>query len=195
MPKQDKRKQIMQAAETLCTSRRFHEITLDDVAHEAGVGKGTIYRYFENKEDLFFQMVTSGFDELCELLSLNVPGDAPFQSQLLSACRQITEFFGSRRQLFRMVQAEDGRMPWFKGDIKKRWMERHEKLNAALAEIIRTGVEEKEIRGDIPPDILAEFLRSMLRTRAHRLKGAPEEFQRHELLVDLFCHGAQAVEK
>ncbi|TET32200.1 MAG: TetR/AcrR family transcriptional regulator [Planctomycetota bacterium] len=195
MVKQDKRKQIMQAAEALCTSRRFHEITLDEVAHAARVGKGTIYRYFEDKDDLFFQVVTSGLDELCELLSQKVPGDAPFQNQLLSVCKQITDFFSSRRQLFRMMQAEDGRMPWFKGDVKKRWMERHEKLNAALGSIISIGVKEGEIRDDIPPDILAEFLRSMLRTRAHKLQDAPEELRRHEVLVDLFCNGAQVVKK
>ena len=38
------------------------------VKSEAKVGKGTIYLYFENKDDLFFQTATWGFEELCELL-------------------------------------------------------------------------------------------------------------------------------
>ena len=68
----DKRLAIMQAAESLFTSRRLHEITLDDVAREAQVGKGTIYRYFQDKDDLFFQTATQGFDELCDLLQQRV---------------------------------------------------------------------------------------------------------------------------
>ena len=40
MIEQDKRQRIMQAAEKLFSSRRFHEITTDDVAREAKVGKG-----------------------------------------------------------------------------------------------------------------------------------------------------------
>ncbi|RPI59812.1 MAG: TetR/AcrR family transcriptional regulator, partial [Planctomycetaceae bacterium] len=64
----DKRLQIMQAAEKLFTSRRFHEVTTDDIAKSAHVGKGTIYNYFKDKDDMFFQMATNGFDELCDLL-------------------------------------------------------------------------------------------------------------------------------
>ena len=44
----------MRAAEKLFTSRRYHEISLDAVVQEARVGKGTIYRYFQSKDDLFF---------------------------------------------------------------------------------------------------------------------------------------------
>ena len=100
----------MQAAEKLFTSRRFHEITLDDIVHEAHVGKGTIYTYFKDKDDLFFQVATSGFGELCALLRRRVAGDAPFRQQLLQACKAATAFFEGRRQLSRMIQSEDARM-------------------------------------------------------------------------------------
>ena len=40
---QGKERRIMEAAERLFTSRRFHEITLEEVAQAAKVGKGTIY--------------------------------------------------------------------------------------------------------------------------------------------------------
>jgi AcrR family transcriptional regulator len=33
----------------------FHQVTMEEVAAEAGVGKGTIYLYFKSKEDLFRQ--------------------------------------------------------------------------------------------------------------------------------------------
>ena len=66
--RQSKRDQIMKAAEHLFTNRRFHEITLDQVARAAGVGKGTIYLHFADKDDLFFQVATSGFTQLCEII-------------------------------------------------------------------------------------------------------------------------------
>ncbi|MHC4660777.1 MAG: TetR/AcrR family transcriptional regulator [Planctomycetota bacterium] len=191
MPKVEKRRQIMSAAEKLFTGRRVHEITLDEVARAAKVGKGTIYRYFKDKDDLFFQVVTSGFDELCELLNERVPGNAPFRKQLLSACRKVTDFFAKRRQLFRMMQAEDGRMHWVKGKMHKSWAQRHRKLRNAMAGIVEKGVAEGEIRGDIPAEVLATFLLGMLRTRAHMMKDMPDKQRRHEVLVDLFCCGAK----
>jgi AcrR family transcriptional regulator len=79
----------------MATNRRFHEITLDEVAEAAGIGKGTIYRYFADKDELFFQVATSGFEELCELLKQTVPCDTSFTEKLLNACKQITRFFAA----------------------------------------------------------------------------------------------------
>ena len=69
-----RRLQIMRAVETLFTSRQVHEITLDDVIRQAGVGKGTLYRYFKDKDDLFFQTATSGFDDLHKMLTREKAG-------------------------------------------------------------------------------------------------------------------------
>ena len=190
MTRQDKKQQIMQAAEKLFTTRRFHEITTDDVAEAAGVGKGTIYRYFQDKDDLFFQTATSGLDELCELLEHNVPENARFYDQILIACTEITSFFERRRQLYCMMLTEEGRLSLSKGKLHDRWMERRKKLLAALSVIIAKGVAEGELRTDLPPDVQANFLLGMLRTRARDLSEAPKEFQRYEVVVDMFRNGA-----
>lgn len=190
MARRNRREQIMQAVEKLFTSRRFHEITLDDVAQAAGVGKGTIYRYFQDKDDLFFQTATSGFDDLCDLLGRKVPENTTFAEQLSSACEQIGRFFKRRRQLFQMMQAEEDRIYWFTGTIRDRWTEKRQNLVSAVAEIMRKGVGEGKVRTDIPAEILANFFLGMLRTRARDLTNTPGVTQRHELLVDLFCRGA-----
>ena len=92
---QDKKQRIMQAAEKLFRTRQFHEITLDEVARVADVGKGTIYLYFSDKEDLFFQTAVAGFDEMCELLGQNAAGGVPFRNRLLRTCETVSGFFRS----------------------------------------------------------------------------------------------------
>lgn len=190
MARQDKRQQIMQAAEKLFTTRRFHEITLDDVAQAAHVGKGTIYRHFKDKDDLFFQVAASGSDDLCALVRAEADKAAPFEDQLLSACRSISAFFARRSQLFRMMQSEDARMRPCKGRSHEQWNARRKKLVMALSTIVAKGVEEAKVRDDVPPDVLARFLLGMLRTRARYLDDVPEPMRSHELVVDLFCGGA-----
>jgi AcrR family transcriptional regulator len=189
MTKRDRRSDIMRAAEKLFTGLRYHEISLDDVVREARVGKGTIYRYFTDKDDLFLQTATGGFDELCKLLSEEVPPDASFTEQLVSACRNIGGFFDRRRQLFRMMQSEEARMFWCRGEMRQRWVMHNTKLVSAVARIIRKGVQEGQIRGDIDPEMLATFLLGMLRTRARGLAELPEASRGFELVVDLFING------
>jgi len=190
MAMRDRRQQIMRAAERLFTSRRFHEITLDDVAEEARVGKGTIYRHFRDKEDLFFQVALSGFDELCDLLRRKVCDGEPFEGQLLSACRSVSRFFESRRQLLRIMQTEDARMHWCRGPMHEEWGARRRNLAAAMGQVLEKGVRESKVRPDVPAEALAQFLLGMLRTRARDLEEAPETVKSHEIVVELFLRGA-----
>jgi len=190
MPKRDRKTDIMRAAERLFTNRRYHEISLDDVVQAAKVGKGTIYRYFKNKEDLFFQTAQSGFDEMCEVLHREVPEDAGFSRQLLSACRKISTFFARRRQLFRMMQTEHTRMFWRRGEGRPRGRARPGKLVGAVAGIIEKGIAEDRVRKDVPPEILARYLLGMLRTRTWMAAESSEEPEPLETVIDLFCTGA-----
>jgi AcrR family transcriptional regulator len=187
--KLDKRQLIMQAAEKLFTTRRFHEITMDDVSAAAGVAKGTLYRYFADKDELFFQTSTNGFDELCELITLNVPLGEPFADQILKSCIQISGFFEQRHQLMRMMQAEDERLFQAKGALRQRWVDKRKKLVTAIAGIIARGVAEGQVRRDMSAEVLAEILLGLMRMRAHDLADAPPAMRRHEVIIDLFRHG------
>jgi AcrR family transcriptional regulator len=179
----------MQAAEKLFTSRQFHEITLDDIVREAHVGKGTIYTYFADKDDLFFQVATSGFDSLCDLLRRLVPGDACFVEQLVQACEAVSTFFNRRRQLFRMIQAEDARMSLCRGITHEQWIQKRQGLVEAMGAILHRGQVQQAVRDDLPPEVLANFLLGMLRTRARDLRDEKSAVT-EELLVDLFLKGA-----
>jgi AcrR family transcriptional regulator len=180
----------MQAAEDLFTSRRFHEVTVDDVARAARIGKGTIYRYFKDKDDLFFQTAAHGFDELCDLLEGAAPNGVPFAKQLLLTSRQISAFFRRRRPLFRMMHSEEFRMHWCKGELRKQWTVHRKRMASALAGILSKGIKEGTIRGDIPTEVLAGILLGMLRTHARDLAETIGESRSLQIVVDLFLQGA-----
>jgi AcrR family transcriptional regulator len=54
--KKEKRRQIIRAAAEVFARRGFAGTLIADIAVAAGVGKGTIYEYFQSKEDLFFEV-------------------------------------------------------------------------------------------------------------------------------------------
>ena len=90
-----------------------------------------------------------------------------------------------------MMQSEEARISWCRGNVRHQWMEQRKRLVGAVAHIMTRGVEDGQIRSDIPADVLAGFLLGMLRAQARGMAEAPKESQREELLVDLFCHGAR----
>ena len=111
----------------------------EDIAAAAKVGKGTVYRYFKNKEDLFHQTASSGFEELCEVIREGEAGDGSFGELLLGACGRISEFFKRRRQLFRMIHSEQLRMPWQHGEARERWRARPPRGRRAVPRRARPG--------------------------------------------------------
>ncbi len=52
-----KREQIIDGAKRVFMQKGFDAASMNDITREAGVSKGTIYVYFDNKEDLFVAMV------------------------------------------------------------------------------------------------------------------------------------------
>jgi AcrR family transcriptional regulator len=187
----DKKQRIMQATERLFRTHRVDEITLDEVARQADVGKGTIYLYFSDKEDLIFQAAVAGFDEMCQLIRRSAAGGGAFRERLLRTCDDIVAYFQARRPLFRIILSEGERATESgKAGLRLRWRERRKPMTEAVAEIIAQGMTSGEVRADIPADILAEYLLGMLRTRSWELEGRPESQRSHATVVDLFLNGA-----
>lgn len=55
--KMQKRKDIALTCKALFVKKGFKNLTISEIANEAGVGKGTLYDYFKNKEDIVFEIV------------------------------------------------------------------------------------------------------------------------------------------
>ncbi|MDQ7043601.1 MAG: TetR/AcrR family transcriptional regulator, partial [Sulfurimonas sp.] len=52
-----KRKDIALSCKKLFVNKSISELTIAQVAQTAGVGKGTIYEYFNNKEEIVFEVL------------------------------------------------------------------------------------------------------------------------------------------
>src|SRR5579883_108955 len=63
-----KKRAIMDAARRLLVSHGYQDVTMDDVAHQAGVGKGTLFLYYKNKEQLLSAALADLSDQLRESL-------------------------------------------------------------------------------------------------------------------------------
>lgn len=188
--KEDKRRKIMKAAELLFSRRRIHEITMEDVAARAGVGKGTLYRYFRDKDDLFFEVALSGFDDLCDVIRSEALREIPFRDCLVRICAAVADFHRSRRQLIHMMQDEERRALWAKGEMRKAWFAGRGRLITALGEVLGNGQMHGFLRDDIPENVLAALLLGLLRARWREIRMDESVKIEHELMVDVFLNGA-----
>jgi len=178
----------MRAAERLFSRRRFHEVKMDDVARLARVGKGTIYRYFESKDDLFMKVLLSGTHELCEAIRRTSAQRIPFPQQVEVVLSDVSRTTMKHRRLFRLVHSGEAPMLSVSPALRAQWCESRRELLDALTSWISRGVAEGHIRADISPEIIATGLLGMLRgVTIHR--GLPGQDTIRPIMA-LFLEGA-----
>ena len=80
----DKKRLILDAATDVFADAGFHTSRVQDIAERAGVAKGTIYLYFQTKEEILLSIFQRYFDSLLDLIDR-------FQQQHMTAVEIIDE--------------------------------------------------------------------------------------------------------
>lgn len=107
--------QILEAARRTFTSKGYFGATLDDVAREAGITKGTIYLYYPSKQALFSEMLRAYADEALGGLRAEAAAGRPVPGPELIR-RLVTQFQKLFRRpdyqaMLRLIIGEAGRFP------------------------------------------------------------------------------------
>ncbi len=100
----DRRKQIIEAAETSFALFGYKATTMDQVAKIANVGKGTIYTFFTNKEELFDEILRSVISEMKRISEREVREDRPFFENLYQSMDALLEFRTEHELLIKLFQ-------------------------------------------------------------------------------------------
>jgi AcrR family transcriptional regulator len=77
-----KREKILIAAGLIFSKKGSYRATMDEIAQEAGVAKGTLYYNFPSKAKLFAATVTEGMEEIIGQVEKELESDLPFKEHL-----------------------------------------------------------------------------------------------------------------
>jgi AcrR family transcriptional regulator len=158
--KAERPQEILEAAFVEFSRNGYAMTTLDQIAERAGVTKGTIYVYFENKEHLFISMVRevtkATLDTVHEMLETHEGSTADLLRAQFSFIYQHIVEDRRRREVLRMLIAEAPRFP----ELADRY---HQEILRPcldmLRQAIRRGMDRGEFRNsailDLPQIVIA----------------------------------------
>ena len=176
---------MLQAAAGLFGTQRFHEVRMEDIAAAAGVGKGTIYRYFSDKEDLYLALLERASKHMHERLQRSVRNVKGATAQLKAIVTAIISFFDEQPHLLSLIQREEVlRGPDFP------WKKTREEMLDLMIGLLQEG----NARGEFnvrDPDLLALLLLAGLRG-VLRFGKRPRPRDLSQRIVDIFLKGAIA---
>ncbi len=192
--KTERQTRILQSASRLFSEKRFDEVLMDEVAQAASVGKGTLYRYFRDKEDLYFAVVFDGIAQLREELHCGAAAATDPLARLEATLRAIVSFLSSNRFFFRLMAIEDSKAESKKSEFRQRWRQERGALLDSIAAVLRGGAESGifEIHHlNTEAQILLGMVRSSLRFNEDGLSAN----EIVEEILRIFLRGVQKLPK
>jgi AcrR family transcriptional regulator len=118
--------EILEAAATLFAECGYSQADTQTLADRLGVGKGTIYRYFPSKQELFLAAVDRLMSQLHDAINEAISGE--FQDpidRILHSMNAYLKFFSDRPELVELLIQERA---YFKDRTKPTFIEHREKF-------------------------------------------------------------------
>jgi TetR/AcrR family fatty acid metabolism transcriptional regulator len=183
---------IEDAAIAVIARRGVDHATIQEIANEAGIAKGTIYVYFHDRDELLRRTADRAVDRLIEQLEPPLALDVPLAAKIRMLLLRQLEFFDANASLFRASMALSRQEHEPNRKRKSGAFERYgQRIEAMFAEARRSG----EIRDLDPAEVAAvyrDIVRGVLLRRLDRKGHAASYSDEAEFVVSVLLRGIEA---
>jgi AcrR family transcriptional regulator len=181
------REKILRSAIDLFAERGFDHVLIDEVAAKAGVGKGSVYRQFSSKEELYTVAVIEGYVDLRNRIAAALENAESMPDAVTMIVRQIVSYFWNRLDFFELLRNPAKLPPAYESQYRKE----REKLARVISQVFARGASGGLIRDNLDPQLLVESLLGMIRGIQRFGRGASSLSQEEVIrtVVDVFLDG------
>jgi AcrR family transcriptional regulator len=176
---QRNRERILEAARE-AFARYGANTSLDDIAKEAGVGPGTLYRHFPTREQLLEAVYRSGMEKLAaaeQKFSQELPPIEALRAWLLL----FVDYIAAKQLIAPALHA-------LLGDPKKVFEASYARIWEAIRALVRRAIKSGDIRQDLDA---VDLLRALIGVAT--LETGPDWQQSARRLVDILIAGARPI--
>jgi len=172
------RNKIVDAAVKLFSELGYHRTSMDDIAKEANVAKGTLYYHFSGKGELFETIVTYGFQLLRDNIEQALQADEAPDQQIRKIVHKHVELFLQYSELVHIISNE------LTNGIEPEILERINRIKQSyidfLSGVLRHGYEEGALNR-INADLAAAGLLGMIESASMYAVKRAETYSAAEL--------------
>jgi AcrR family transcriptional regulator len=188
--KEETKQKIISIAVNLFREHSFEATTMEQIAEEVDIAKGTLYNYFSSKEAILSEYVQRSFKEQQggRVLDLRMLPDT--RSRLTFILTKLIERVEAQQDIFEMYLAYRVR------EVVSLRPNPQEGVKSGFAllsrEIIQLGQESGEVRSDLPSDMMADLFEFVFVEVAKRFYLEPDTFNARDAIeqgVSLFMNG------
>lgn len=187
------RHEMLAAARDLFSQRGYHDVSMHEIAEKAEFAIGTLYKFFQNKEDLYKDLVREQCDMFEDAIVRAIEEPDDEVEKLRNYIRTRCERFRGNLPLVRLFLAERrGTSFNIKAGLDEEIRRRHYTFLERIASIFESGIKNKRFKRIAAPFHLAVALDSAIDAFLLLWLDVPEHHaypQDPDAILDLFMRG------
>jgi AcrR family transcriptional regulator len=157
--KLQRRTDIINAARTLFFTKGFRDTTIDDIAHSTELARGTIYLYFENKEEIYALILEEGLDILQQMVRKKISPDVDAMTNIINGHDGFMQFHDQYPQYYAVLILDKLNLGQIlPAELKTRIKNKMKEIVHNIAIILQQGIDTKIFR---PMDVEQTALMQM----------------------------------
>jgi AcrR family transcriptional regulator len=182
-----RREAILDAAARIFSRKSFFEATLEEIATEAELAKGTLYNYYKDKPDIFASLMARGQREFQENLEQSIGQGGGLEATLRRIFEMSLRSVSDHKYMFRMIMTAGEHLSEnFRSQMMKSWQEQLDiaagKVAAAFSAMPETRrlTPEERMTGAylVLASIRSLHQRQMMETRVKPISEEVEQYTR-----------------
>jgi TetR/AcrR family transcriptional regulator len=187
------RQEMLAAAFELFSQKGYHNVSMHEIALRSEFAIGTLYKFFQNKEDLYKALVLEQCHRFEDAVGRAIEGPEDEVEKLRSYVRIRGERFRDNLPFVRLFLAERRGVSFnIKAGLDDEMRKRHYAFMARLASVFESGMKNKRFKRIADPFHLAVALDSTVDAFLLLWLDAPEAHSfpdASEAILDVFFKG------
>jgi AcrR family transcriptional regulator len=170
-----RRDAILEAARTVFARKGYADTGVEDIAEQAGIGKGTLYLYFPSKEQIYLAALLEEARKLDAESREAMAAAEGWEEKLRAFVEVRLRYFDGHQDFMRIYMTEFRSMCLMGRPVHSELQRLTERCEAQLAQMFAAAAGRGEIR-EIDPELAAltvsDMIRGLMERRLRRL-GRP----------------------
>lgn len=189
MKQHDLRPKIIKAGLRVFAKKGYFKTTIDDIAKEVGIAKGTVYLYFKDKSSLYISTIEEHLDGAISFLTEIKMEKMSSTDKLLKIADEWFNYMLKHKSSFPMFTMENINLSRKIMKAIKPLVPKHiSEMTDLIAQIIEDGIEHKEFRKVNPRAAALHFLNT-IRTAFFANFFIPEVSGKKDAVLEIFFNG------
>lgn len=185
----EQKRAAIRAAASVFSEKGFHGACTRDIAERLGIKQGSLYYYFNSKEEALEDVCLYGLESYVENMEAIVDGDEPFEARLLAV---VTNHLSRYRERSEALKVHNDERLYLPAERRVRLKQLGSRYREQLENIFTNGVASGAVRDTIDCHFIAQSVISICNGFGDIIVRDPDAdvFELARKCTDLLLHGA-----